>query len=353
MAQAVIADLRSDTVTQPTDAMRAAMMAAPLGDDVLGDDPSVIRLQEQAAALLGKDAALFTPSGTMANQIAIRLHASAGDEVLCHPDSHVYFYESGAPAALSGASVRFVPGPRGQFTADDLRALLRPADAHFPPAVLIVLENTHNRGGGSIWPLQQFAAVCQAAHQAGLAVHLDGARLMNACVAAGLSPRDYTRHVDTVSMCFSKGLGAPVGSIVAGPSSLMQRAVRIRKLFGGGMRQAGLLAAAASYALEHHVERLAEDHAKARHLAAVLAGADVRIANQVETNIVYFDIDPHAGTAAEACEQLRAAGVWTLAESRQRVRAVTHLNVTRESVERAGEIMTRVLSRPQPLNDPR
>jgi threonine aldolase len=341
-----IADLRSDTVTRPTPAMIDAMCQAELGDDVLGDDPTVEALQSEVAELLGKDAALFTPSGTMANQLAIRAQTTPGDEVFCHEDSHVLFYESGAPAALSGVHLTTLSGDRGHFDVATLSARMRPCNEHFPPARLLVIENTHNRGGGSIWPIQQLADVSAFAHERQLRVHLDGARLMNACVASGAQPVDIARHVDTVSMCFSKGLGAPVGSILAGSTEVIHLARRYRKMFGGGMRQVGLLAAAARYALQHHVDRLADDHRNARHLAERLAGnACVSMdPSTVQTNILYFEIDSSMGTASEACRRLHEAGVWVLPESAQRIRAVTHLDVTLEQIDRAADIIPEVLS---------
>lgn len=330
-------DLRSDTVTRPTPAMRAAMATAEVGDDVFGDDPTVNRLQERVAALLGQEAALFVPSGTMANQLAIRSVCEPGDELIIDQTTHSYNYEAGGPAALAGVSVALMPGPRGLFTPDQVEALVRPHDDHFPRSRMVIIENTNNRGGGSVWPVESVAAIRSAADRHGLHVHLDGARLMNACVARGLKPTDYTRHVDSVSLCFSKGLGAPVGSILAGRREFIVRAHRFRKMLGGGMRQVGILAAAASYALDHHVERLAEDHAHARRLAAALAQLPgVRIdPGTVETNIVLFDIDPRLGTAAEFVARSRERGVWMLALGPQRVRAVTHLDVSAEQIESA------------------
>lgn len=332
-----IVDLRSDTVTRPTAAMKAAMMAAELGDDVLGDDPTVHRLQEKAADLLGKEDALFVPSGTMANQVAIRSVCEPGDELILDDTTHSYNYETGGPSALSGVSIRPLAGERGIYKPEQVEAALRPNSYHFAHSRMLILENTNNRGGGAVWPLERFAAVAATGHKHGLHVHLDGARLMNACLAAGLKPTDYTRHVDTVSMCFSKGLGAPVGSILAGTRPLIARAHRFRKMFGGAMRQSGLLAAAAIYALDHHVERLAEDHANAQRLAAGLADAvHLRVNPKwVETNIVMIDVDARFGTAADVAERVRELGIWVFAIGPQRIRAVTHLDVSREGIERA------------------
>ncbi|RME36631.1 MAG: aminotransferase class I/II-fold pyridoxal phosphate-dependent enzyme, partial [Planctomycetota bacterium] len=317
-------------------AMRRAMAEADVGDDVFGDDPTVNRLQEKVAELLGKEAAVYVPSGSMANQTAIRAQTQPGDEIICHADSHIYHYEAGAPAGLSGCSLRLLAGERGRFTPDDVRAALRPTDSHFPQSRLIVIENTHNRGGGSIWPIEPIEAIRRLADEHGLHMHLDGARLMNACVATGRSPTDYTRFFDTVSICFSKGLGAPVGSAVAGSREVIRRVHRFRKMFGGGMRQAGIIAAGALYALEHHVERLAEDHANARRLAEGIAEIDGLHIDPatVETNIVYFDVGGDR-TAAALCDALRERGVWMLPVGPNRVRAVTHLDVSADGIERA------------------
>jgi threonine aldolase len=331
-------DLRSDTVTKPTPAMRQAIANAEVGDDVLGDDPTVAALEKRVADLLGKEAAVYTPSGTMANQTAIRAHTQHGDEILLDAESHVYFYECGAPAALSGCSYRFVTGSRrGIFTAEQMTQVLKPRTLHFARQSLIVIENTHNRGGGSIWPLENIAAIRQLADASDLRMHMDGARLMNACVASGCKPTDYTRYFDSVSMCFSKGLGAPVGSAVAGPAAFIEKVRFFRKQFGGGMRQAGLLAAAAIYALDHNIDRLAEDHANAKRLAEGLCqipGITINPA-EVETNIVIFTIDPRLGTGATFAAKLKEAGVWMLANGPQKVRAVTHLDVSREQIEEA------------------
>ncbi|HZT81959.1 MAG TPA: GntG family PLP-dependent aldolase, partial [Gemmataceae bacterium] len=259
MPDAVI-DLRSDTVTRPTPGMRAAMAAAEVGDDVFDEDPTVNRLQERVAALLGKEAALFVPSGTMSNQVCVRTHTQPGDELLCDVNCHIYNYEAGGPAVLSGVTCRCVEGDCGILDVSQLDGLVRPDNEHFVRTRLVCLENTHNRGGGKVYPLEKVQAISAWARRAGLATHLDGARLWNAVVATGVPAQEWARHFDSVSVCFSKGLGAPVGSALAGPRDFVAKARRTRKLFGGGMRQAGVLAAAALYALDHHVERLAEDH---------------------------------------------------------------------------------------------
>ena len=348
--EAGIVDLRSDTVTKPSPAMRRAMADAEVGDDVFGDDPTVNRLQRGIAELLGKEASIYVPSGSMANQTAIRAHTQPGDEIIAHLDSHIYHYEAGAPAGLSGCSLRLLPGPRGQFDAGAVREAVRPTDSHYPRSALVVVENTHNRGGGSVWPIDAIAAIRAVADEFGLHMHLDGARLMNACVASGQRAPDYTRYFDTVSICFSKGLGAPVGSAVAGSADTIRRIHRFRKMFGGGMRQAGIIAAGALYALEHNIDRLAEDHANARMLAEATAdmpGLSIDPA-EVETNIVYFDLDARVGTAARFCEALRARDVWMLPVAGQRVRAVTHLDVDREGMHRAVAAMRAVVAAPLP-----
>jgi len=326
-------DLRSDTITQPTPEMRRAMADAAVGDDVLGDDPTVLALEQRTAELLGKEAAVYMPSGTMTNQVAIRAHTEAGDEVLMDANAHTFFYEGGGPAALSGVMCRLLPGVRGIFTADDVRAALRPSDVHFPVTKLLCVENTHNRGGGSIWPLEQIADVAAAARDAGLTMHLDGARLWNASVAAGIPESDYAAPFDTVSVCFSKGLGAPVGSCLAGTAPLIERARRFRKMFGGGMRQAGIIAAGAMYALENHRDRLAEDHANARTLAegiSDLPGIELDLST-VETNIVMFRIT--STPATEMVEKLAQADIGMLALVPNQIRAVTNLNVTRADID--------------------
>jgi len=334
MASEVV-DLRSDTVTKPTAAMRQAMAEAEVGDDVLGDDPTVAELERRTAEILGQDAALFMPSGTMANQVAIRCHTQPGDEMLADANAHIYWYEAGGSAALSGVICRLLPGERGVFSAADVRAALRPADIHFPPTRLLAVENTHNRGGGAIWPLAQLREVCGVAREAGVRTHLDGARLWNASAATGIPEAEYAQDFDSVSVCFSKGLGAPVGSALAGSTELVARARRFRKQFGGGMRQAGIIAAGALYALAYHRERLADDHANAKRLAMGLSGVPGIQVNRdrIETNMVYFDLERCSATSL--VEQLREAGVLVLQTGEQTIRAVTSLAVEDGGISRA------------------
>lgn len=328
-------DLRSDTVTKPTPEMREAMAQAEVGDDVLGDDPTVIELEKRTAEILGTEAAVYVASGTMANQVAIRTHTEPGDEMLCDRDTHSYFYECGGPAALSGVTMRLLDGVRGIFTAEDVKSALRPANVHCPRPKLIIVENTHNRGGGSIWPLERIGEVARLAGERQLKMHLDGARLWNASVATGIAEGEYAKYFDSVSVCFSKGLGAPVGSALAGSGDFIERARRFRKMLGGGMRQAGIIAAGALYALEHHRERLAEDHANAGKLADALAGTGGIEINpdEVETNIVFFRLT--SASAGEFAETLHERGVDVLALGDYAIRAVTNLMVTGEDIDRA------------------
>ena len=337
-------DLRSDTVTRPTPAMREAMMSAPVGDDVIDIDPTVVALQERTAELLGKEAAIFMPSGTMTNQIALRVHCSPGDEFLCEAECHIYNYEQGAFAQLSGLVARTIQGNCGVFEVDQLDGLVRPCNEHMVRTRLVCLENTSNRGGGSIFPQAKVRSICQWAKQNGLLMHLDGARLFNAAVASGLSLQDLCESFDSVSVCFSKGLGAPVGSCLAGSRDFVARARRARKLFGGGMRQAGVVAAGALYALENHIERLADDHLNAKRLAeAVRAVPGLRLlGDQVETNIVIFKIDTALGTASSFASKLFDLGVQVLACGPQSIRMVTHLDVDCSQVGKACDAIVQV-----------
>ena len=325
-------DLRSDTVTRPTEPMRRAMSEAPVGDDVFGDDPTVNRLEEYVSGLLGKEASIYCPSGTMTNQIGLHLGTSRGDEVILHEDAHIFNYEAGAPALLSGVQVRPVFGERGVVSPEALRAVVRPENIHFPRPKLLCLENTHNVAGGRILPLEGFAAVAAEARTLGLKVHLDGARLFNAAVATGVPAREWCEHADTVSVCSSKGLGAPVGSLLAGDEETIREARRVRKAFGGGMRQAGVIAAASLYAFEHHVGRLAEDHERARRLAEGLAEAGYAV-EMPETNIVLVDV----GNAGEFLAALAERGVLATPRGESAVRFVTHLDVDGEAIDAAVE----------------
>jgi threonine aldolase len=340
-------DFRSDTVTKPTPAMRAAMAAAEVGDDVFGDDPTVNRLQARVAEMLGKAAALFVPSGTMSNLIGVRLHCRGGDELICEAGCHLYNYEQGGYAQLSGVAIRPVQGEFGVMRVEQLVELIRPDNAHFVRTRLVCLENTHNRGGGRIQPYETVEAICRWAHAQGLKSHLDGARLFNAVVATGIEAPRWTQHFDTVGVCFSKGLGAPVGSAIAGPRELIAEGLRHRKVLGGGMRQAGILAAAALYALDHHIDRLAEDHANARRLAAGVRKIDeLRLwPDTIDTNIVIFRVDPACGTAAEFSARLKQRGLLMLATGAQLIRAVTHLDVSAAEVDRAIDILKQVARR--------
>jgi threonine aldolase len=337
-------DLRSDTVTRPTGPMRRAMAEAEVGDDVYGEDPTVHALEHRTAEVLGKEAALFVPSGTMANQLAIGVHTRPGDEVICSATAHIYVWEAGGIARLWGATPRTFPGDGGLLRPADLERAIRPDDAHYTRTRLVCLENTHNRGGGRVHAFDEVAAISSWARARNLAVHLDGARIWNAAVASGHPAVDWASRFDTVSVCFSKGLGAPVGSALAGTKETIHHAHRLRKLLGGGLRQAGVIAAAALYALEHHIERLAEDHHNAQILARAIEHAEGLSLEHgpVETNLVWFEIDRAFGTAAELAARLRAEGVLISVLGPQVLRACTHLDVSRKDVEQAAAILRRV-----------
>jgi len=317
------------------------MAEAEVGDDVYGEDPTVLRLEAKMAALLGKEAALFVPSGTMANQIAIGVHAGPGDELLCSATSHVYVWEGGAIARLWGATARTIEVPGQMLTLDALDGKIRPDDSHYPRTRLVCLENTHNRGGGRVQPMEEVAAVSSWARSHGLTMHLDGARLMNAVVASGQPADAWAAHFDTVSVCFSKGLGAPVGSALAGSAESMKKAHRLRKVLGGGMRQAGVIAAAALYALENNINRLAEDHRNAR----ILADAVRRVpglgleSGTVETNLVWVTVDRSLGSAGDVAARLKGNGVLASALGPQTLRMCTHLDVSREQAETAAAVI--------------
>ncbi|MBN1895775.1 low-specificity L-threonine aldolase [bacterium] len=330
-------DLRSDTVTKPTQAMRKAMAEAEVGDDVFGEDPSVNRLQEKVAGLLGKSEGLFLPSGTMSNQICIKAQTQPGDEIICEKNAHLYIYEAGGPAFHSSVQVMPVPGRLGVLTAEQIEEAVRPRNIHNPVTRLICLENTHNRAGGTVFPLEEIRRIRKTADAHGLKMHLDGARLWNAEAATGIPLKTWAQSFDSVAVCFSKGLGAPVGSLIAGDEAFIEKARRYRKLFGGGMRQAGILAAAAMHALDHHVKRLTDDHRNAKRLAEAIAGLSAfRVdMDAVQTNIVYFETCDPGLSAEEAVHRLGEKGVAVLAVGPCRIRAVLHLDIGKEQVEEA------------------
>ena len=339
VAAMTVIDLRSDTVTRPTAAMRAAIAGAEVGDDVYGEDPTVRELAATIADLLGPEAALFVPSGTMANQIALRALTRPGEEVIVGQDAHCWLFESGALAALAGAQTHVLPGD-GRFTAAQVRHAHQPAISYLSPTTVVAVENTHNLGGGSIWPPAQLAAVLAVTRELGMSAHLDGARIWNAAVASGRSERDLAAGFDTVSVCLSKGLGAPAGSLVVGGKDVVARCHRFRKMYGGGMRQVGILAAAGLYALEHHRGRLLDDHANARRIAELLVdvpGLAVDPA-RVETNVVMVEVAAPlvASALAAACA---AEGVRCSAIAATRLRLVTHLDVDAAGCERAAAVL--------------
>lgn len=336
-------DLRSDTVTRPSQGMREAIYTAEVGDDVYGEDHLINELQGRIAQMLGKEAALFVPSGTMSNQLAIRSQTQPGDEVVCEYNSHIFNYEGGGPALLSNVQLHPLLADHGILTAEQIKGAIRPSDHHYAQTRLIALENTHNRAGGVVYPLPVIEAVSQLARSENFLMHLDGARLMNAVIASGLDPTAYTDHFDTVSICLSKGLGAPVGSVLAGDSETIDRAHRFRKVFGGGMRQIGLLAAAGLYALENNIERLAEDHHRAKVLARTcddLGFLEHDIA-WTQTNIVLLQFPE--GNTAEMEIKFRSAGLLVSVVNDHRIRLVTHLDFNEDQLSRAVEILKQVL----------
>ena len=330
-------DLRSDTVTRPTEGMRRAMMDAPLGDDVFGEDPTVNRLEEYVADLLGKEAAMYAPSGTMTNQIGVHVNTNRAEEVLIHEGAHVFVYEGGAPALLSSVQLRTLAGESGVLDPETVRAAIRPENVHFPRTRLLCLENTHNTAGGTVYPLGDFAATATVARENGLKVHLDGARLFNAQAATGIPAREWCDHVDTVSVCSSKGLGAPVGSLLAGPAEAIHEARRARKAFGGGMRQAGVIAAASLYAFEHNQQRLAEDHERAQNLATRLREVGYEV-EPPQTNLVLVEVDDPEGFL----QALAREGILATLGRPGYVRLCTHLDVVDDDIEAAVEAAARV-----------
>lgn len=332
-------DLRSDTVTKPTPGMLAAMMAAPVGDDVYSEDPTVNQLEAHVAAFFGHEAAVFFPTGTMANQVAIRAHCDPGDEILTESTSHIVLWEAGGAAVHSGVTCRPIDGEWGLLKADQLADKLRPNDMHSTRSRLVSLENTHNRGGGTVYSVDVVEAISKWARSHGLAMHLDGARIWNAIVASGVSGQEWGRHFDTIMVAFSKGLGAPVGSALVGSKSLMEKARRLRKLFGGAMRQVGYLAAACQYGMDYQFGRLADDHSNAKLIAEAVASVPrFRLTPpRVETNLVWFEVGERHGSAQAVVAKLREQGIRVSALDGQTIRVCTHLNVSRDECETAAK----------------
>jgi len=329
----MIVDLRSDTVTQPTAEMKEAMLHAIVGDDVLGDDPTVIQLEELVAHRFGHEAALFCPSGTMTNQIALKVHTNAPGEVVCDELAHIYRYEGGGIAFNSGVSNRLIKGDRGRFTLEQLKTEINPDDVHFPPTQLVALENTCNKGGGCYWEMAEIKRIAAFCRSENIPIHLDGARLYNALVAQKTSEAEMGMHFDSISLCLSKGLGAPVGSVLTGTKDFIKKAKRIRKIFGGGMRQAGYLAAAGLFALNHNVERLAIDHENAKIIGAILASKkEIKKLYPIDTNIVLYTLEESINLPAYLA-QLETKGIRAVSMGTQTVRLVTHLGIGNKEME--------------------
>ncbi|MFC1543008.1 threonine aldolase family protein [Candidatus Neomarinimicrobiota bacterium] len=338
-------DLRSDTVTTPTACMRQAMAQAKVGDDVFGEDPSVIELQAEVADLLGKEDGLFVPSGTMSNQIAIKAHTQPGDDVICEAGAHIMNYEAGGPAFHSQVQLNPIHGRLGVITAEQVEAVIRPRNVHVPPTRLISIENTHNQAGGTIFPLEEIHRIVEVARVHELRLHLDGARLMNAVAATGIPADEWSAPFNSVSLCLSKGLGAPVGSVLCGSRAFIQRAHRYRKLFGGGMRQAGIIASGGLFAIRNHLDDLVRDHQRARRLAEALnqlPGVSIN-PDEVHTNIVMFSIDEEKGTGAVIEDWLRDGGLLCLALARQKIRLVTHRDLSDDDIDHAIHTLQKVL----------
>lgn len=332
-------DLRSDTVTQPTEGMRQAMATADVGDDMWGEDPTVNELERRMAEMLGKEAAVFACTGTQSNQLGVWAHCRAGDELLIHKDGHVANYEGGAPAVIHGVTCRMFGGEGGMFDVADVESVLHPVDQHFPMTRLLCFENTTNKGGGRVWPLEKFRTVSKWAQERGLKTHLDGARFFNACAAGNYQPAELVESIDTISICFSKGLGCPFGSILVGSQDEIDLARRGRKILGGSLRQAGIAAAAAIYALDHHLERLHDDHRHAKLFAEEIRQVEgISIdPDRVESNLVFFDVDESAGTAEQLVMALLSRGVKVLALGNQRIRACTHLDIPADAIQSAAD----------------
>ena len=336
-----IIDLRSDTVTKPSAAMKRVMFSAPLGDDVFGDDPTVNKLQAETAKLLGKQAGLFVPSGTMGNQIALKTLTQPGDEVILDYEAHIFRYEVAGAAVMSGLQFHTIHGPGGIMTAEQVKEAIRPEDIHQPQTTVVCLENTHNRAGGVIYPLDEIKKISALCKKHKISMHLDGARLWNASIASGIPLKEYSKYFDSVMVCFSKGLGCPTGSVLAGSSDFIEKARRNRKMMGGGMRQAGILAGAGLYALKHNIKRMTEDHERAKTLARMISRIptiSIDLAS-VQTNIVVFDIKQTGMSSGQAMEKLAGKGLWLVSFGPTRLRAVTHLDVGDGDIARAGEII--------------
>jgi threonine aldolase len=338
-------DLVSDTATKPSAEMRRFMAEAPVGDEQIREDPTVNRLQEMVAELTGKEEALFLPSGTMCNAIGIKIHTQPGDRIVLERYAHPFTSEAGGPGLLAGVMTTLIDGDRGVYTAEQLEEVMPAYSYHSAPTTLVLVENTHNRASGKVWPLEGLNAVADTAHRLGAKTHMDGARLLNAVVASGIPASDWAARMDTVWIDLSKGLGAPVGGVLAGDHETMERARRYKHMFGGAMRQAGIIAAGGVYALEHNVDRLAEDHENAKVLARGLAdipglGID---ANDIETNLVYFDVSDTGRTAAEIVAALKERGVRMGATGKYRIRAVTHLDVSRDDIAKAIQVAGEVV----------
>jgi len=335
-------DFRSDTVTKPTQAMREFMVKAEVGDDVFNEDPTVNELQRRVARMLNKDAALFVTSGTQANQVSVQAHTQPGEEVICDYHAHVFNYEAGAAGMLAGVQLHPLLGHYGHPSLEQISEVVRPADDHYPRTRLICLENTHNRAGGTIFPLEEIKRISAFAKAKGLKMHLDGARLWNASIATGISLAEYAQYFDSVSLCFSKGLGAPLGSIITGTQEFIQRAHYYRKAYGGGTRQVGIVAAACLYALDHNITRLQEDHLHARMLAEALGGCvGFKLdKNAIQTNIIITEVTNSEFTADKVVQMLKEKGILALTVGNSKIRFVTHMDVDRAKIDQAIKIIT-------------
>ncbi len=341
-----LVDLRSDTLTKPTQAMREFMLKAEVGDDVFAEDPTINALQEKMMELTVKEAALFVPSGTHANQIALNAHTNPGNEVICEDRCHIYNYEAGAPAMLSGVQLHPIPGQYGILDFEDVVNAIRPTDHHFAQTTLICLENTHNRWGGTVYPIDEIKIISKLAASHSIKLHLDGARLWNASIASGISLHEYASYFDSVSLCFSKGLGAPVGSILVGDRDFINHAHYYRKVYGGGMRQAGILAAGAIYAIDNQWERLKDDHERTTKLAMAFNSHEGFVVNlkTVQTNIVIIDVSLTGMTAQQVTDELDENGIKVLPFTKTRIRAITYLGITDDDIKYTIETVNRIFN---------